>query len=150
MLAEHTASPPPGGASWLARATASGLRAASRLNVAGLILAVLNIHLAVARESSRLGYPALGAAALLFGAIQLYLMVRIEIDRPLFDALAQDAGPAGLAALDYALSALGWGKQDRCGRSLEMRSRGAIRFLQFTGALAALQLLTAALLLLPG
>lgn len=147
MLADDTAQPPPRGAVWLARATAGGLFAAGRLNVAGLVLAVLNLHLVVATAPTGIVYPVLAAASLL-GATQLYLMVRIEIDRRLFEALAVAPDAADLAALDYALTTLGWGSQQNTGRSLKARSCGPIRFLQSAGTLAVLQLLTSWLFIL--
>lgn len=149
MPADYPAQPPPSGAVWLARAAASGLCAAARLNVAGLILALLNLHTAIATAPTGIVYPALRAASLLGGA-QLYLLVRIEIDRRLFDALALAPDAADLAALDHALTNLGWASQRRNGRSLKERSCSAIRFLQSAGALAGLQLLTTWLFVLLG
>jgi hypothetical protein len=149
MSADYLAPLPPNGPAWLARATASGLCAAARLNVAGLILAVVNFHLAVRTAPAGIVYPVLGAASLL-GATQLYLLVRIEIDRRLFDALAMTPDADDLAALDYALTILGWARRQRNDRSLSSRSCGAIRFLQSAGALAGLQLLTVWLLILLG
>jgi hypothetical protein len=147
MPADYPVQPPLRGAVWLARATASGLCAAARLNVAGLILAVLNLHVAAATAPGGIVYPALGAASLL-GATQLYLLVRIEIDRRLFDALAMAPDAGDLAALDFALTILGWASQARNNRSLEARSCGAIRFMQSAGALAGLQLVTTWLFIL--
>lgn len=64
----------PRGAVWLAGATSSGLCAA-RLNVARLILAALNLDLAVAAAPAGVTHRGLGAASLL-GATQFHLLVR--------------------------------------------------------------------------
>lgn len=141
MDADYVAQTPSIDANWLARATASGLHAAMRLNVAGLLLAALNLHFALTAVLSPVGYFASGAASLL-AAIQLYLLVRIEIDTLLFDSLAMHPNRDHLAALDNALTTLGWASQQSSGRSLESRSRATTRFLPFAGALAGLQLVT--------
>lgn len=148
MLTDYPAESAHSEATWLARATASGLCAAAKLNIAGLILALLNLHYAIKTTTGTV-YPALGAASLL-GVSQLYLMVRIEIDRRLFDALAIAPDAGNLAALDYALTVFGWVSQQQNCRSLQQRSRSAIRFLQSAGALSGLQLLTVWLFVLPG
>lgn len=140
---------PLSGTLWLARATSSGLYAAARLNVAGLILAALNLCLAVVEARAGVAYSTLGAASLL-GTAQLYLLVRIEIDRRLFDALAIAHDADDLAALDYALTTLGWAGPKRNVHSLKARSCGAIRFLPSAGAMAGLQLTTVSLSILLG
>lgn len=141
--------PPPNGTFWLTRATAGSLCAAARLNVAGLILAALNLHVAVETGPNNSGYATPMAASLL-GAAQLYLLVRIEIDRRLFDVLGAAPDAGDLAALDYALTVLGWNHHKRNNCSLQARSCGAIRFLPLAGAMAGFQLLTLWLFLLMG
>ncbi|MDS0856338.1 hypothetical protein NUV25_01325 [Burkholderia pseudomultivorans] len=65
------------------------------------------------------------------GIAALWYAVRIEIDRRLFAALARAvAGDAstddGLAALDRALTELGWIDAGKAGRALDARVRGAV------------------------
>ncbi len=150
MQADPTVTDPhdPSAQAWLARAAVGILRAAAFLNGAGLVLAIVNLLLAGVMAPAAFVYLALGLAAGLVGAAQLWLLVRIEIDRPLFRALAQACNAADLAALDDALAALGWGSPERPGRPLAQRVRGARRFLTWAAALALLQWLSALLLLL--
>jgi hypothetical protein len=82
---------------WLARATAVALGAASRLNWAGLALGLANLVLAGVMTPTGLAYRLASVAAVLLWAAQLWVLVRIEIDRHLFDALAQSCS-AGSAA----------------------------------------------------
>jgi hypothetical protein len=133
---------------WLARATAVALGAASRLNWAGLALGLANLVLAGVMTPTGLAYRLASVAAVLLWAAQLWVLVRIEIDRHLFDALAQSCSAEDLDAVDHALATLGWGSAERTGRPLAARSGGALRFLRQAGALAALQLLAALFLLL--
>ncbi|WP_454733177.1 MULTISPECIES: hypothetical protein [Cupriavidus] len=139
-------------ARWVALAAVGGLDAAVRLTWAGLVLALINVLLAGTLSPAGTVYLALGIVAALAGALQLWLLVRVTIDRPLFAALAADPAPgAPLAALDHALRQLGWLRRaapGEPGRSLAQRARGALRFLPWAAALAALQLLAALLLLL--
>jgi hypothetical protein len=145
MPAEDAGKVSQGASTWLARATGSGLRAASHLNMAGLILAALLFQRTRLLTDVEPMSIALGAATILLAAIQLYLLVRIEIDRQLFDALATASGPDDLAALDDALGVLAWSSPKQASRSLKARSLGAIRFVRLAGAMTALQLLAAGL-----
>lgn len=148
MLTEADSRPAPGTEAWMARITAGAMHAAARLNGAGLVLAMANLLLAGLFAPAALVYLILGLVAAIIGAAQLWLLVRIELDRRLFEALAVSADAADLGALDQALSALGWQAPGRAGRSLAERSRATLRFLKLAGALAAAQLLLALLLLL--
>ncbi|WP_175866148.1 hypothetical protein [Burkholderia contaminans] len=65
------------------------------------------------------------------GIAALWYAVRIEIDRRLFAALARAAAGEesvddGLAALDRALTDLGWIDASKAGRALDARVRGAV------------------------
>jgi len=126
---------------WLAHATAAGLHAASRLNALGLGLALLNATLGYLATSA----TALGALmlALLAAGIQLWLRVRIDIDRKLFQALSIACGGEDLAALDTALVSLGWIRQPPATRTMAERARGTSRFLRIAMALTVLQWLLA-------
>lgn len=137
---------------WVAQATVGGLDGAARVLWAGLVLALINLLLAGTLSPAGQVYLVLGIVAALLGAIQLWLSIRVAIDRRLFGTLAQalqHAEPAAtLATLDQALVLLGWARPEAGGRSLAQRARGALRFLHWAAGLAALQLLVALLLLL--
>ncbi|MDF3832560.1 hypothetical protein P3W85_06310 [Cupriavidus basilensis] len=137
---------------WVAQAAVGGLDAAARLVWAGLALALVNLLLAGTLSPAGRVYLVLGIVAAALGAVQLWLLIRVAIDRRLFGALAEASALAGMAAslasLDQALAGLGWGRPVAGGRSLARRARGALRFLHWAAALAALQLLAALLLLL--
>ncbi|WP_454726109.1 MULTISPECIES: hypothetical protein [Cupriavidus] len=151
-------------ARWVALAAVGGLDAAARLTWAGLVLALINLLLAGTLSPAGTVYLVLGIVAALAGALQLWLLARVTIDRPLFAALAAlaaeqapgapdepDEPGLALAPLDHALRQLGWLRRATPGqpvRSLAQRARGAVRFLPWAAALAALQLLAALLLLL--
>ncbi len=132
---------------WLAHAASASLRAAARLNLAGLVLALVNACLAGIMAPTGNIWLLAGGAAALIGAAQLWLLVRVEIDRKLFDALSTACTEADLAALDGALISLGWMPQERAGRAMADRVRGASRFLVIGGALIALQWLVAVVIL---
>lgn len=140
--------PHPASDAWIARIAAGAMHAAARLNGAGLVLAMINLLLAGYFAPASLVYLILGLVVAVVGAIELWLLVRVELDRRLFDALAVSADAAELDALDQALSVLGWLAPGRGGRSLAERSRAALRFLKFAGALTSAQLVLALLLLL--
>jgi hypothetical protein len=148
MLTEADSRPEPGTGAWVARITAGAMHAAARLNGAGLVLAMANLLLAGFFAPAALVYLILGLVAALAGVAQLWLLVRIELGRRLFEALAVSADAADLGALDQALSDLGWQAPGRAGRSLAQRSRTTLRLLKLAGALAMAQLLLALFLLL--
>ncbi len=137
---------------WVAQAAVGGLDGAGRVLWAGLVLALINLLLAGTLSPAGQVYLVLGIVAALLGAVQLWLLIRVAIDRRLFAALAEAlriADPVStLASLDHALALLGWAAPEAAGRSLARRVRGALRFLHWAAGLAALQLLVALLLLL--
>ncbi|RZT31823.1 hypothetical protein [Cupriavidus agavae] len=135
-------------ARWLAHATAGALRAAARLNIAALVLALVNVALAGIMAPTGTLWLVAGAVAALLAAAQLWLLVRVEVDRRLFDALALAGAAPDLAELDAALAALGWMPASRAGRPMAARARGASRFLTIAGVLMALQWLIAVVILL--
>ncbi|PLQ00372.1 hypothetical protein [Cupriavidus pauculus] len=135
------------GTGWLAHATAASLRAAARLNLAGLVLALVNTGLAGIMAPAGKVWLVIGIVGALAGAVQLWLLVRIEIDRRLFDVLSTASTSDELAALDTALISLGWMPHERAGRAMPERARGAGRFLVIAGALVALQWLVAVVIL---
>lgn len=140
---------------WVAQAAVGGLEGAAWLIWAGLVLALINVLLAGTLSPAGQVYLILGIVAALLGALQLWLLVRVAIDRRLFGALADPSQQgehadmaAMLGAMDQALVRLGWARPEAGGRSLAQRARGALRWLHWAAALAALQLLVALLILL--
>ncbi len=83
----------------------------------------------------------LAALAILTVLPVLYLGVRLEIDRSLFQRLAasQDANGDDLAALDRALAELGWKAAEGATRPLAARVAGVIRLVKWQGGLVAAQ-----------
>lgn len=82
---------------------------------------------------------ALAALALLPA---LYLGLRLEIDRGLFQRLAdaQDANGDDLAALDRALEELGWKKGEAPPRPLAERVAGTVKLMRTMGGILGVQL----------
>lgn len=124
---------------WIAHAVAGALSGALWIGLAGLVFGVASAWLAVTAQTPR----ALVVAPLLLALAQLWLLLRVAIDRRLFDALAAAAsrhGSPDLAALDTALIELGWITAPRAGRPLPERARGAMRLVRASAALAAAQI----------
>lgn len=82
------------------------------------------------------------ALVVALGAVQLYLAVRIELDRRLFQRLAESAGveSRALAELDEAMQALRLQSPDRTGRSLADRAQGVLSLIRRLGLVTAVQL----------
>jgi hypothetical protein len=134
---------------WIARTTAALCAASRWMIAAALALTVLAAaRLLLGPPGNPLTRLAL-AAVLALGAPQLYLAVRIELDRRLFERLAEGAGveSRGLAQLDGALEALHMQGAEKSGRSLPDRAQGALSLVRRLGGLTAGQL---ALLILAG
>jgi hypothetical protein len=84
---------------------------------------------------------ALAALAALALLPALYLGLRLEIDRGLFQRLAdaQDANGDDLASLDRALEELGWKKGEAPPRPLATRVAGIVRLMKAMGAVVGVQ-----------
>ncbi|CAG9177324.1 hypothetical protein [Cupriavidus pampae] len=138
-------------ARWLAQAASASLRAAARVNVLGLVLALVDVLLAGIMLTAGSQWLWLGALCGLAALGQLVLLIRIEIDRGLFLALSRMHGNDDLRAMDDAMIALGWispaEATSRPPRPMADRARGAGRFLKLAAALAAWQWLAAMLIL---
>lgn len=138
-------------ARWLVHAASASLRAAARVNVVGLVLAFVDVLLAGIMLSAGSQWLWIGALCGLAALTQLVLLIRIEIDRGLFAALAHMQGEGDLRSLDAAMVALGWISASDAGklppRPLADRVRGASRFLKYAALLAAWQWLAAMLIL---
>ena len=138
MAAEFTQ----GTDAWIAHAVAGALSGAVWIGAAGLAFGVATVWLGVATPVPRV----LAAASLLPALPQVWLLLRVAIDRRLFDALAagrQDQ--PDLAGLDAALLELGWMPAQRAGRPLPDRARGALRLVRASAALTVCQLALALL-----
>ncbi|MBP0630899.1 MULTISPECIES: hypothetical protein [unclassified Cupriavidus] len=131
---------------WIAHAVTGALSGALWIGVVGLAFALASVWMSAS--------PALSALPLLVALAQLWLLLRVAIDRRLFDALAASADPnvqtgqADLAGLDGALTGLGWIASERTGRPLPERARGAMRLVRASLVLAAVQLCLSLLILL--
>ncbi|WP_316149910.1 hypothetical protein [Cupriavidus sp. BIC8F] len=128
---------------WIAHAVTGALSGAVWIGGAGLAFAVATAWLGVATPVARV----LAAASLLLALPQLWLLLRVAIDRRLFAALAT-AGQPDLAGLDAALLELGWMPAQRAGRPLLDRARGALRLVRASAALTVCQLALALLILI--
>lgn len=139
----HAEPPPPStrrdsADAFTAHAVAGALSGATWIAWAGLGFAALTAWLVATSAAPR----AVAAAPLLLSLAQLWLLLRVAIDRRLFDALAAGAdrhGPPDLAALDAALSGLGWISADKAGRPLPERARGAMRLVRASAMVALAQ-----------
>ncbi|NTX26650.1 hypothetical protein HT746_05765 [Burkholderia pyrrocinia] len=134
---------------WVATTVAGAMDAARHLGQAGLGLGLVNLLL-VATAAASAG-PAAAGAGLIVSAVlmsQLWLGVRIAIDRRLFDGLALSCCMRDLKALDAALARLGWLRSEHGDRPLVPRARSAMRFLTWAGGLTILQLAATVLFLL--
>ena len=117
---------------WTAR-IAAALCVASRWQAAGALLVTLCALLA-AVSADGTAFAALALAAALCAA-QLYLAVRIELDRAIFTAAAQD----GFEGFDEALARLGW-RRGGVARSTAERASGLAVLVKANGALLLVQL----------
>ncbi|AMR78786.1 hypothetical protein [Cupriavidus nantongensis] len=130
---------------WIAHAVTGALAGAAWIGAAGLAFAMLAAGLGAGTAMSR--WPA--ALALLLALPQLWLLLRVAIDRRLFGALATGAqGQSDLSGLDAALLELGWMPAARAARPLPERARGALRLVRASAVLTVCQLLLALLSLI--
>jgi len=122
---------------WTAR-IASALCAASRWLSAGSLVLTL-CAFAIAATVSRAGGFALAALALVvaLGAVQIYLAVRIEFDRAIFEAAAGQ--PDGFTGFDEALQKLGWNRRASGGRPPGARAAGLATLVKWSGRLLGVQ-----------
>ncbi|MCG5258676.1 hypothetical protein [Cupriavidus gilardii] len=124
---------------WTAHAVAGALSGAIWMAGGGLVFSLATVWLLIAADLP--GW--LTAVPVLLALAELWLLLRVAIDRRLFEALAAYAsrhGAADLAGLDAALMQLGWIAPNRHGRTMADRARGALRLVRICGALAVIQL----------
>ena len=90
----------------------------------------------------------ISSAMIVAGAVQAYLAFRIELDRAVFEAIANQAGT--FEGFDAAAAAIGLSRRP-AGRSPEARARGLWSLVKCSGVVLGLQLaLAAAALWVPG
>ncbi len=113
-------------ASWQLQLALGACRAGRLLTLAALAWGLFALHLLTGAAS--LSTRALASLAALLVLPAFYLGARLEIDRVLFQRLAQkqDANGDDLAALDRALVELGW-KEEGATRPLAARAAGTAR-----------------------
>ena len=120
---------------WIAR-IAAALCAASRwLAVAAIAMTVIAaMRLVLFPPESMLGKLGL-SLILVFGAMQIYLAVRIEFDRRVFEFLAERGGGEAqlLAQLDGAMRALRLQSEAKLERDLTERAQGLVSLIQRLG-----------------
>jgi len=130
---------------WIARCATAACVASRWISGASMGLTVLALcHFYFLPAGTALAAAAISLAAVA-GAAQVYLAVRIEFDRAIFESLAgAAAGSAGAAdGFDRAAQALGLLSSQKAGRDFVRRSAGVLllvkmAFLVFLSQLALL------------
>ena len=117
---------------WPGHIAVALLRRGAMVHAVSAALTVGGIALAVI---SRPLWP-IGAAVVAIGLVEFWLAARVAIDADLFAALGGD----DLARFDEAMRRLGLMAEDKAGRPMEARIRGALRLLKFQVALLLLQI----------
>jgi hypothetical protein len=120
---------------WPAR-IAAALGVGSRwLSAASLVVTACAVAAALddAREASLVV-----ASLLVLGTVQVYLALRIELDRAVFDAAAHGRGWEGF---DAALREIGLGRGGDAQRGAAARASGLLRLVRCSGALFVVQVL---------
>ena len=111
-------------------------RAVHLLSGALTAVSLAGLGLAAAFPSGFL-FPAILAGAVLLGAAETYLAVRVGFDAAIFRLKA--AGETGWPDVDRGLSALHLVARERLQRSDESRAEGALRLFRRQGSAAASQ-----------
>jgi hypothetical protein len=123
---------------WVARIAAAVCRAARwpiGFSLALSIVAGAGLILTPSRWPG-----ALLSIVLMLGLAQVYLAIRIEIDRRIFERFAED--PAAAAEFDAALVQVGWAKaKGEAPRAMADRAEGAHAFVKWANLVLALQIL---------
>ena len=74
------------------------------------------------------------------GVFQLYLALRIEFDRVVFQYFAADPAEHAVSAFDRAMITLGVMRSGRAGRPMRERVRGLLRLVKFSAFVFVLQI----------
>jgi len=133
---------------WMARSATAACVASRWISGASLGLTVLALcHLYFLPAGTALAAAAISLAAVA-GAAQVYLAVRIEFDRAIFESFAGAAAEAAGAAdgFDRAAQALGLLSSGKAGRDFTRRTAGVLSLVKmaFLVFLVQLALLVAA------
>ena len=132
---------------WSAR-VASALCAASRWCAAASLLMTLTAFAlgAAAGEGAEVGASAALALVVVIGALQIYLAMRIEFDRRIFERVAEAA--QGWDGFDQAMRELGLMAREKAGRPPAARAAGLATLVRWHAGLLAAQLVLALALIL--
>jgi hypothetical protein len=126
---------------WTAAIAAALLRRGAMVHAASLVLTMSALLGAAAwsilATRHGLGWLSVGAAIVILGIVEFWLAARVALDAELFDAIA--AKEADLDGFDRAMQALGLMPQDKVGRTLGKRVKGALRLLKLQGLMLCLQ-----------
>jgi hypothetical protein len=138
---------------WQLQIALAACRAARLLGVSALVLALYALTLL----TNPVGLPLqiLATFAVLALLPALYLGLRLEIDRFLFQRLADALDGNGdeqtdLAALDQALEAQGWKTKEAPSRPLADRVTGVLRLMKALGGVVGVQVVLVLLASLAG
>ena len=125
------------GGNWTARITSALCGASRWLSAASLVLVLCAF--AIAASGARAGAFALAALGLVvaLGAVQIYLAVRIEFDRAIFEEAAGRAD--GFAGFDEARQRLGWTRGAAGDRPPQARAAGLGALVKWSGWLLGAQ-----------
>jgi hypothetical protein len=134
---------------WMARIAVALCVASRWLSAVALALsgiALVALYFAPAGSAPAATLLSLAAAA---GAIQAYLVLRIEFDKQVFEAIVTRTGAtaAALQAFDGALQALALSSDGNAGRPLRERVQGMMSLIMKTAWVLAIQF--ALLILVP-
>lgn len=138
---EGTPSSDVASASMCASVTAAVLRAGRLLHQVSFGLSCLMLgEVVVCHVSHRpVPLPAGLAAVLCFGAAEMWFAMRVAVDADFFALLAGRSGE--VVAFDHALTVLKLRRPATAERTVEDRSRGAMRLLRWQGLLLVAQTL---------
>jgi hypothetical protein len=130
---------------WQASVAGALCRASRWCAAASLLITATAFAAGIAVEAGRA--PAAGLALIVAaGAPQIYLAVRIEFDRRIFDLVA--AAPQGWSGFDGAMRELGLMRADKAGRPPAERVAGLAALVRWHAGLLATQLLLVLVLVL--
>lgn len=127
----------PACSNWTARISSALCTSSRWLSAASLVLVLCAF--AIAASGARAGAFALAALGLVvaLGAVQIYLAVRIEFDRAIFEEAAGRAD--GFAGFDEARRKLGWMRGASGDRPPQARAAGLGALVKWSGWLLAAQ-----------
>lgn len=128
---------------WQLQVALGACRAGRLLTAASLACTLFALAMLAGQAGQGFGIArVLWSLAVLAVLPALYLGVRLELDRALFQRLAevQDANGDALAALDRGLAELGWKLEEGNLRPLSDRVRGVFRLVARLGGVVGVQL----------